>query len=413
MPVICRLPGGSSSGSGSGGTSDLSLNIFTQPDEPETKDGLWIQRANSHKKIVIDNLISSSGEWSSMGTIPFRTDANTTPPVVYNGSIVMFDSSNHLWSFNGSAWTQIGDDSVYADGALCVINNTLYCISDWVQLDSSGNNWGPAILKWTGTTWTKMVNISVADSDVIYIISCAVMNNYMYMLKMVTNPSTSVQTTQLLRSNGSSFTVVATANYIIDPTSHGISINNKLYWLGNYSSSDYSVSLDRCLITSTGSNLTVPSTNDTPISNTGGPWHAAVFDNIIHVLSNLSANSNYYHYTFDGSTWTRLFDMNNCGPMCLCGFNTRLYAFSNPGSQFMYYSKTHEKYDAHTLILQIADTHDGPYTTAFVNTSALIGGTNNRLVTNFNDVFFVGESGLETTDPIYYGDGSKWIKFKN
>ena len=79
----------------------------------------------------------------------------------------------------------------------------------------------------------------------------------------------------------------------------------------------------------------------------------------------------------------------------------------------MYFSKTHEKHDPYTLVLQISNSHDGPYSTAFVNASSLITGENNRFVSNFDDVFFIGEDGIDTTDPIYYGDGTKWVKFKN
>lgn len=79
----------------------------------------------------------------------------------------------------------------------------------------------------------------------------------------------------------------------------------------------------------------------------------------------------------------------------------------------MYFSKTHEKYDPYTLVLKINDSHNGPYSTAFVNTSSLITGENNRFVSNFDDAFFIGENGIDTTDPIYYGDGTQWIKFKN
>ena len=409
MPVICRLPGGSK-GSGES-SSDLQLNIFTQPDAPETKDGIWVQRSNTHKKIVVDNLISASGEWTDMSKIPFTTMKNMLSPVLYNSNIVMFDSSNNLWSFNGSTWTKIGDDSVYVTGVLCVLNNTLYCISDWAQLDSTGNNWGPALFKWTGTAWSKIVNIPISDTDILFLCSCTVMNGYMYILKQVTNTSTYVTTTQLLRSSGSSFTTVATNSYAIDPQSgNGVSLNNKLYWLGEYyDSNNSSTNVSKCMITSTGSALSLPSSNNTPFWSSA-QWRAAVFDSIIHAFVKVASND-YEHYTFDGSTWTKLFDMNNLGWMYLCAFNARLYAFSNPGTNSMYYSKTHDKYPEHTLILQIADSHDGPYETALVNTSSLV--TNGRFVTKFNDVFFVGESGLETADPIYYGDGSKWVKFKN
>ena len=180
-----------------------------------------------------------------------------------------------------------------------------------------------------------------------------------------------------------------------------------IYWLGDYMYGDGSVDVPICLFTYNGSSLSLPSSNNTPFSSSA-LWYPYVFDNIVHAFVLVSKNT-YKHYTFDGSTWTKLFDMTHTIQMYLCAYNTRLYAFGS--NQIMYYSKTHDKYPEHTLILQIADTHDGPYSAALVNVSSIV--SNGRFLTNFNDVFFVGESGLETTDPIYYGDGSKWVKFKN
>ena len=105
----------------------------------------------------------------------------------------------------------------------------------------------------------------------------------MYILKQVTNTSTYVTTTQLLRSSGSSFTTVATNSYAIDPQSgNGVSLNNKLYWLGEYyDSNNSSTNVSKCMITSTGSALSLPSSNNTPFWSSA-QWRAAVFDSIIH-----------------------------------------------------------------------------------------------------------------------------------
>ena len=404
MPVICRLPGGSQ-GSDSG-SSDLQLNIFTQPDEPETKDGIWVQKANSHKKIVVDNLISTSGEWSDKSTTPFTFDAYSRP-VLLGDKIIAFDSANNLWSFDGTTWTKIGDNSSGGFGQLCVLNNTLYAICDSFSLDSTGSNFGHALIKWTGSTWVRAGTLPSSDTDMPEPESCVVYNNYIYMLSLSYNSSTGTNQTKLLRSNGSTFSTVATYNYTVYAKGNGVAFNSNIYWLGNYTNNS-SVDITCCMLTSNGSSITFPSTNNTVFGSVDTFWYPEVFDSIIHLLS-YPASGGYGHYTFDGSTWTKMFDMGSVSSMDLCVYNTRLYAMG--GNTIMYYSKTHEKYDPHTLILQIADTHDGPYTTALVKTSDII--PNSRFITNFDDVFFVGESGLETTDPIYYGDGSKWVKFKN
>ena len=68
-------------------------------------------------------------------------------------------------------------------------------------------------------------------------------------------------------------------------------------------------------------------------------------------------------------------------------------------------------YDPYTLIIQRGDTNNGVYITAFADMS-VIAGSNNRFQTGFDDAWYFGASAFETT-PIYYGNGSSWVKFKN
>ena len=102
MPVVCRLPSGSG-GSGSGGTtSDLSLNIFTQSDQPDISDGVWVQTQNRYSKVVVANAISTDGEWSDVaGTLPTSFSAYNKP-VLFNGKMYLVDSMSYgTYMFDG------------------------------------------------------------------------------------------------------------------------------------------------------------------------------------------------------------------------------------------------------------------------------------------------------------------------
>ena len=72
-------------------------------------------------------------------------------------------------------------------------------------------------------------------------------------------------------------------------------------------------------------------------------------------------------------------------------------------------------YDPNTLILYRSDQHNGTYLTAIADTSAIIddGNNNNRFVSGFDDVVYFADSAFDWNAPMYYGDGTKWIKFKN
>ena len=398
MPISCKLAGGSG-GSNSG--DGASLNIFTQPNEPDIKDGIWIKKTNSHKKIVVDNRISTEGEWSNIITdCPLRIVQNAKPVIYGNTIAVVADDDTGLWTFDGETWTNIGGKPpIGYNGVSIVLNNILYFLGGYGDLYEQGIEMDKGICKWDGMKWTGATSLPF---EMTYRFGIAVYNGYIYCL----TPDFTNEKTYLWRSSGSGFTKVATMNYVVSNVSGGFVYNNKIYWILNYY--DSSSTYYQVMATCNGSSVTLNAgsipfiKNDTLISG-------VLYNDVIHTILKFYNTGEYKHYKYDGSTWTYMFTMP--GEMFLCPFNTRLYAFG--GIQRMYFSKTHEKYDPHTLVLQISSSHDGPYSTAFVNTSSFITGENNRFVSNFDDVLFIGEDGIDTTDPIYYGDGTKWVKFKN
>ena len=398
MPLSCKLAGGSG-GSGSG--DGTSLNIFTQPNEPDIKDGIWVKKINTHKKIVVDNRISTEGEWSDAITDCPITIGAVSQPVSYGNKIaVVSDNSTGLYTFDGSSWTKIGEQPPIGNGCIpMVLNNTLYVFGGNGGLYDQGIDYGKGFCRWTGTGWVGATSLPF---EVSYQRGFSVYNGYMYWL---TQDYTDNKT-YLWRSSGSSFTKIATMNYVVNEVGGGFVYNNKIYWFLNYN--DSSSSYYQVMATCNGSSITL-NAGSTPLTDDDYVISGVLYDDVIHTILNFSNTKEYKHYKYDGSTWTYMFTMPRA--MWLCPLNNRLYSFG--GTQRMHFSKTHEKHDPYTLVLQISNSHDGPYSTAFVNASSLITGENNRFVSNFDDVFFIGEDGIDTTDPIYYGDGTKWVKFKN
>ena len=64
------------------------------------------------------------------------------------------------------------------------------------------------------------------------------------------------------------------------------------------------------------------------------------------------------------------------------------------------------------MIINKGDTQNGVYLTAIADTS-MCEGDNNRFVSGFDDVFYFANTAFDWNAPMYYGDGTKWIKFKN
>ena len=142
---------------------------------------------------------------------------------------------------------------------------------------------------------------------------------------------------------------------------------------------------------------------------------AVVYNGEIHILG--GNGNNTAHYKWNGSSWTNVstlpYDF-RYGKAVVYNWQS-IYILGSENTQYRKYRATFtsesKTYDPYTLIIQRGDTNNGAYVTAFADMSA-IAGSNNRFQTGFDDVWYFGSSAFETT-PIYYGDGSKWIKFKN
>ena len=85
------------------------------------------------------------------------------------------------------------------------------------------------------------------------------------------------------------------------------------------------------------------------------------------------------------------------------------------GSFFIQFKAPSKVYDPNTIILYKGDQHNGTYLTAIADTSSIIddGNNNNRFISGFDDAVYFADSAFDWGAPMYYGDGSQWIKFKN
>ena len=71
MSIINRLPIGGEASSGA-------INVFTQIDEPDKKDGIWIQTNKNYNNIVFDtSTTTDDGSWTDIGGTPLFSKHNT------------------------------------------------------------------------------------------------------------------------------------------------------------------------------------------------------------------------------------------------------------------------------------------------------------------------------------------------
>lgn len=176
--------------------------------------------------------------------------------------------------------------------------------------------------------------------------------------------------------------------------------------------------------------------NDTKYTLNKPPIHTAaiLYNGVIHLLSNYrdgtsGGSGNVYtsHYIWNKSSDTytdigKLYDYGNANKKTLYTKNNYLAyigsiytSASNDTSYYLYkYTTPENVYDSQTLIIQKGYTNDGKYITNIADTSAIEGdGANNRFPSGFDDCFYFADSAFDWDAPMYYGDGTQWIKFKN
>ena len=144
---------------------------------------------------------------------------------------------------------------------------------------------------------------------------------------------------------------------------------------------------------------------------------AIVYNGEIHILGSYSSTCSTKHYKWNGSTWTRVstlpYNFHGGSAVVYNGENIYILGSSSNRRSYSAFTSPEKLFNPYTLIIQRGNTSSGVYQACLVNTFDDIVGENNRLLTGFDDIWYFLETKLDTSSPVYYGDGTKWIKLKN
>ena len=377
--------------------------------EPAKKDGIWIKTNHNYQRIMLNQPYvenTANGVWSVASTPPDNFFQGVC--TIYNGILYVF-YDGYYYTYNGSTWTRCGSCTEINAGGAVVYNNLIYGFGSNYHNDGA--------FTFDGNTFTRINNLGSSmywygqAAHVVY-------NNKIHIFGGTTYSSREGSNIHYI-FNGNTYTKLNDIKYggnnvylqfgvvykgqiwAMDENKYWYTYNDDTGWT-KYNSNAF------------------PGGSNSTISN-----ELLVYNNEIHYLT--SGGYGDFHYKWDGSVWTYLGKMSSkesvkfdCRimPKFVYNGNIHVIGYDDNKSRNKYdyvYQSSSAVYSPNTLILYKGNQHNGKYLTAIADTSAIIddGKNNNRFVSSFDDAVYFADTSFDWNAPMYYGDGTKWIKFKN
>lgn len=403
------------------------MNIFCQTTEPLLKEGIWIQSNNEENinSILIDETPYLPNDWvkgeSFMSMPTLREDVvailvNSKIYCIggYNGSdgwsnkVEIYDINLNTWSVGANI--PVGRNIF----GCCAVNNKIYCIGGMERSSGIYTN-SLYIYDVVTNTWSTGSNMPTAR----YGLSSVVFNNKIYCFGGYGN-------TTYQPMMGTYLPLIEIYDIATNTWSTGSSVPEMFHSAG-------------CVINGTKVYIIGGSRSNSTYCN-----HVNIYDiatNTWSIGSNMptaryafgcsSVGNKIYCfggdlskiydtveiYDIDTNTWstsTKMVKMIR-GMGCTNAAN-RIYCIggrSDTGylSDVYVYSLISKQYNEGTVVIERHDNYFGKYQTQFTKFKNVLGKFNSFLSV-FDNAWFFKSSKLQEY-PSYYGDGSKWIKFKN
>ena len=391
-------------------SSALSLNVFTQETEPETKDGVWIQTTNSHQSVsittteIVESSESETIEWEPNINLPY--DFKNGSAVVYNNEIHILGGENdkvntgiYHYKFDGAKWSKVSTlPYKFCSGSAVVYNNEIHILGS-----SASSILYKYHYKFDGTTWSKASTLPYDFHSGIAV----VYNNEIHILSSSAN---SRLYKDHYKFDGAKWSRASTLPYAFYYGS-AVVYNNEIHILGggNTSTRKYHYKFDGTTWSKV-STLPYDFYRCAPV---------VYNNNEIHILGGgtTKVNTGTYHYKFDGAKWSKVstlpYDFKN-GSVVI--YNGKIHILGGSNSLIKDCTYTLSSIDnvnaSKIVIYQNPSNDTGIYATNFIS-GVPITGENNKFPSGFDNVYYIDDFGNMEKSPIYYGDGTQWIKLKN
>ena len=374
------------------------MNIFTQMNEPQKKDGIWIKTNHTYQNVMVNQQFANyqDGVWS---TICQLNNMGRIKLVINQGALYLFSNKDYkLYRLNGSALEYICDYNSRTN-VMASYNNSLYIIT---ASASTGY-----VFKYNGNNWER---VSEFYSTMYFDMDCVTLYNDQICLFYGNNNQTIGNHIYLF--NGSTFTQLCSAtfygsdNYEIIIKSI-ITYNGKLYMFGGVSRSPADGLF--YFVLNAGNNWT---RSTVPLTANSLCICTCVYNNELYLFyeDRDTTNDDLYYCKYNGASWTLIGKLNDKYQKDAVSLNQ--YMYTN-GSSLYKYTLPNKVYNPNTVIINKGDAQNGVHLTSIFDTSYMVGNNSNRFVSGFDDCFYFADTAFDWNAPMYYGDGSKWIKFKN
>ena len=440
MPTINKLPIGGVSGIDGNAT----LNLYTQMSEPTKKDGIWVQTNHQYQKAIIDNShIDNTGTWTNTKNSGLQDRWYHIRGVYngelyrmqfqYSGSIPLYKTNNVLQCIDNNTtvtWTQVGAFSYNADSSTfdgtslyraIVCNGKLYIAVGYTnsypdvrhiifEYDASTNSCNTAYIGFPAgdnydffTYNNDLYEITTEDAGYVAINKINTVSGSKTLIRNIDySDNRFYGSPSAICSNGYIFV----SYYERPSTEFDYSYNSGVYKFNNNNELEHIGSISPAIRSQSSclfflyNNIPCMVYSDTDNG----------YDKYIYGIIKQNDGSSYYN-----AKLTKLISAPPDGnKISVIG----KYLISNEG---YVYTASANTYDPQTLIIQRNTSNNGTYKTGIYDLKSaipkdlqpLIEGDANRCLYAFDDCYYFADTGFDWTAPMYYGDGTKWIKFKN
>lgn len=400
---------------GKAGGSGRALNLFLQEDEPLLKEGLWLQTSNKYDGVAIV-------EGSSVQMTFAKTKKDNDIYIMDESAIELV--GDYIYSFGGytssgvgahkyaykyglytNTWTRIKDVPQYVGYSMAVtIGTDIYLFGFW-------NYYNMYKYDTTADTYTSLAKPPQYTTGSLIV----AVDNFIYVFS---NDASDTHNKKASKYDVANNTWSTIANLPTNMTRAVVfALGTDIYMLGGHANASYKYDT----IKNTYTKL-----NNSPYRFDRSPWYVDKTRDKVYIFSpGGPSQTSVFEYDYTNDTYELLnatlpysvkcadnnvVDFN--GQMLIVGGDGQTRSILDVTTNFLDVDSTPGK-NLVTIYLN-KDNVEGDYSCRLFNDSNIVSDISKYNTFNFNDVVYKSaKTGSDYTIPTYYGDGTRWIKFKN